>query len=119
MKTVDEWKSTLRAELRAAQLKRASHAVEVLRETLAAIDNAESVDSSAAVPSQEEAFAGSVAGLGAAEAPRRQLSPEDVLEIVEKELQDRREAMATYVTHGRHDEARTLQLQIELLEAIR
>ncbi len=119
MKSVDEWKSALRTELRTAQRERVPHAVGVFRETLAAIDNAESVDASVVVAPREEAFAGSVAGLGASDVPRRQLSPEDVIAIVEKELQDRREAMVTYTTHGRLDEARTLRLQIELLQALR
>lgn len=119
MKSVDEWKSALRAQLRTAQRDRVAHAVAVFRETLAAIDNAEAVAPGAVVAFQEEAFAGSVAGVGASEMPRRQLRPEDVTAIVEKELTDRREAMATYTAHGRHDEARALQLQVDLLEGLR
>ena len=87
----------------------------VFRETLAAIDNAEAADPSAAPPVQHGAIAGGVAGLGAGEVPRRRLSPEAVTAIVERELNERREAAARYTALGRHDEAARLALQVEAL----
>lgn len=109
----------LRAALRDALRARRAHVVAVMRETLAAIDNAEAVDASAAPPVQHGEFAGSVAGLGAGEVPRRLLSPEAVTAIVDRELQERKHAADTYSALGRHDEASTLWLQIEALSSLR
>ena len=119
MKSVEEWKSSLRAALRDALRSRQMHAVAVIRETLAALDNAEAVDASAAPPVQQGVFAGSVAGLGAGEVPRRLLSAEAATAIVDREIQDRRDAAAQYSALGRHDEASTLRLQVEVLVALR
>ncbi len=113
----------MRAALRTAQHDRQSHAVTALRETLAALDNAEAVAPGAAPALSGDAFsgniAGSVAGLGAAEVPRLALTPEAATAVFERELQERREAQATYAAHGRHEEARALQLQLDVLEALR
>lgn len=49
--------------------ERQADAVAALRETLAAIDNAEAIDASAAPPVQHGVIAGGVAGLGAGEVP--------------------------------------------------
>lgn len=119
MKTVDEWKQALRAALGDAMRARQMHAVAVLRETLAAIDNAEAAQAPAAAPMQQGVFAGSVAGLGAGEVPRKVLGPDDVAAIVEREITERRDAAAMYERLGRHDEVRTLNLQIDVLLALR
>lgn len=119
MRSVEEWKRVLRAALRGALHARQVHAVAVLRETLAAIDNAEAADSSAAPPVQHGAIAGGVAGLGAGEVPRRKLSPEAVTAVIEREIQERRDAATTYSALGRHDEASTLKLQIDVLVSLR
>ena len=97
---------------------RQAHAVAVFRETLAAIDNAEAADPSAAPPVQLGEIAGGVAGLGAGEVPRRSLAPEAVVAIVEREIEDRREAAATYAALGRHDQASALRLQLDLLVSL-
>ena len=115
MRSVEEWKSVLRAALREAFRTRQAHAVAVLRETLAAIDNAEAAESSAAPPVQHGVIAGGVPGLGAGEVPRRMLSAEAVIAIVEREIQERRDAAASYSALGRHDEASTLKLQLDVL----
>jgi hypothetical protein len=65
VRSIEEWKSVLRAALRDALRTRQAPAVAVLRETLAAIDNAEAADSSAAPPVQHGVIAGGVPGLGA------------------------------------------------------
>ena len=118
MRSVEEWKSVLRAALREALRTRQAHAVAVIRETLAAIDNAEAADASAAPPVEHGAIAGGVAGLGAGEVPRRRLSAEEVNAIVEHEIQERREAATTYSALGRHDQASTLRLQLEVLASL-
>lgn len=66
--------------------------VSVLRETLGAIDNAEAADASAAPSVQAGVIAGGVSGLGAGEVPRKVLTPEEVHAIVEREVQERRDA---------------------------
>jgi uncharacterized protein YqeY len=118
LRTVAEWKSALRAALADALRARQAPAVAVLRETLAAIDNAEAAESSAAPPVQHGVIAGGVAGLGAGEVPRRILSADAVAAIVAREIEERRAAVTTYAALGRTDEARTLSLQIDVLAAI-
>jgi uncharacterized protein len=119
MRSVEAWKSVLRDALRGAQRARRTSAVAVFRETLAAIDNAEAADPSAAPPVQQhEVIAGGVAGLGAGEVARRVLSAQEVAALIEREIQERRAAAATYEAHGRPEEANTLRSQIDLLVAL-
>jgi uncharacterized protein YqeY len=128
VKTVDAWKTTLRARLREALGAREPHAVSVLRETLAAIENAEAPPVAVAPASgsgesgesgESTAFAGSVRGLGAREIPRLVLSPEAVDALIDREIRERREAADGYSKLGRHDEARTLTSQVDVLVALR
>lgn len=107
----------MRAALRDALRTRQTHAVAVLRETLAAIDNAEAADTSAAPPVQHGVIAGGVPGLGAGEVPRRALSAEAATAIIEREIEERRDAATTLSALGRHEEARILSLQVEVLVA--
>jgi uncharacterized protein len=119
MRTVEAWKRVLRDALRDAQRARRALAVAVLRETLAAIDNAEAADSSAAPPVQEHGvIAGGVAGLGAGEVARRVLSAQEVTALIEREIQERQAAAATYEALGRAEEATALRAQIEALVAL-
>ena len=114
MKTVDQWKTLLRGNLRAAQLARRTDEVTVLRETLAAIDNAEAPPAVAATQSSGT-FAGSVEGVGATEVMRRELTPADVAALVGREVEERRAAAASYTSLGRADDAARLAAQAELL----
>lgn len=118
LRSVDEWKQVLRTALREAVRLRQMPAVAVIRETLAAIDNAEAADLTAAPPVQHGVIAGGVAGLGAGEVPRRTLSAEAVLAIVEREVQERRDAATTYSALGRQDDARALRLQLDVLVSL-
>jgi uncharacterized protein YqeY len=118
VRSVDDWRTTLRAALRAAIRGRQAHAVAVLRETLAAIDNAEAVDTSAAPPVQHGVIAGGVPGLGAGDLPRRTLGPDEVAAIIEREIAERREAADVYAALGRTDEAAALRQQVEALLAL-
>lgn len=119
MRTVEEWKRVLREALREALRARQTHAVTVLRETLAALDNAEAADASAAPPVQHGVFAGSAPGLGAGEVPRRVLSAEAVIALLDREIQERRDAADSYAALGRPDEASTLRHQVDVLTALR
>ena len=118
MKTVDEWKATLRAALKEALRTRNAPASAVLRETLAAIDNAEAPDVSVAPAPVSGGIAGGVSGLGSGEVARLLLSPEAVDALVQREIQERRDAVALYTRLGKHEEARTLQAQVDVLLAL-
>jgi uncharacterized protein YqeY len=118
MRTVDEWKATLRTALRDAQRSRDTTAVAVLRETLATIDNAEAPDLSNAPAPGSTAIAGAVQGLGAGDIARRVLAPDEVASIVEREVRERRSTAATYVSLGRTVEAAQLEQQASILDAL-
>lgn len=118
MKTVEEWRSVLRAALKEAMRGRRPDAVSVLRETLGAIDNAEAAESSAAPTAQPGVIAGGVAGVGAGEVARKVLSPEAVNAIIERELQERREAIATFTSLGKTEEVERLTGQLEVLASL-
>lgn len=110
--------SVLRTRLREALGARDKHVVAVLRETLSAIENAEAPPSTGAPTLVEGPFAGSAGGPGSGEIPRRLLEPEAVTAIVRREIQERQEAAAEYTKLGRHDEARVLISQVEVLVAL-
>ncbi|MDC0712085.1 GatB/YqeY domain-containing protein [Stigmatella sp. ncwal1] len=118
MRTVDEWKTTLRAALKEALRTRSALASAVLRETLAAIDNAEAPDVSVAPPSVGGTFAGSAGAVGSGEVPRLALTPDAVNAVIEREIQERRDAVALYVKLGRHDEANAVKAQLDVLLAL-
>jgi uncharacterized protein YqeY len=119
MRTVEDWRTLLRAELRRALVARRVHEAAVLRETLAAIDNAEAPPVGAAPTREASAvFAGGVRGLGAGEVARIQLGSAAVAAIIEREIEDRKRAAAEYSDLGRHQEAGVLAAQIEVLESL-
>lgn len=118
MKTVEQWKEQLRVALKTELRARRSFAVAVLRETLAAIDNAEAAELAAAPTVELGVIAGGVAGLGAGEVARKQLTPEDVSKLIGRELDERRAAQAQYRALGRNEEAETLGLQLEVLNGL-
>ncbi len=60
-----------------------------LRSALAAIDNAETPDGAQLDASSSETIAGGVVGLGAAEVARRQLSDEQIRELISAEIDER------------------------------
>ena len=119
VRSVDEWKDSLREAMREAMRTRQAHAVTVLRETLAALDNAEAADPSAAPPVQHGVIAGGVPGLGAGEVPRRSLGAAEVAAIIERVIRERRDAADAYAKLGRDGEASTLRLQADVLAALR
>ena len=118
MRTVNEWKATLRAALKDAMRTRNAPATTVLRELLAAIDNAEAPALSAAPNTTEGVFAGSAGGLGSGEVSRLLLSPEAVQALVHREIQERQEAVDLYVNLGKHEEASGLKAQLDVLLAL-
>jgi hypothetical protein len=70
-----------------------------------------------AADSDHPHFAGSAAGLGAAEAERRRLSPAQVAAIVQAEIDERLAAAAQYHGAGRADRAARLTAEAQALAA--
>jgi uncharacterized protein len=98
----------LRAALTEALSSRDALAVAAIRSALSAIANTEAVapvDTRSNRASSAH-VAGAAAGLGAAEAPRRQLSETDIAAIVTAEITDRRLAANDYDRLGRDDQSR-------------
>lgn len=89
-------RTLLRADLNQARKAHDSELVTLIRTLIAAIDNAEAVDVSTAME-------------GASEAPRRNLSDDEIMKIVLDEGHDLRSAADDYEEHGRPDEAQRLR----------
>jgi len=99
----------LRAALRSAMRSRDLVAIAALRSALGALDNATAVPveaSTASVPAAGEHVAGGVAGLGAAEAARRELTPAEAEAVVRSEVTQRRSAAEQYPAGAAADRLR-------------
>jgi uncharacterized protein YqeY len=118
MRTVGEWKSVLRERLKEAMRARETSLVSMYRETLAAIDNAEAPAVERGPATTKGAIAAALVGLGAGEAPRIALTPDDVHAIIEREQRERRDAASAYETHGKTDDAERLRRQADLLHLL-
>jgi uncharacterized protein YqeY len=102
----------LRSALRIAVRERNAVAMGALRSTLAALGNATAVQSIPPAPDGNEHVAGSTAGLGAAEVPRRELTEDEAAAIVRAEIADRTAAAEHY---GRSPAAERLRAEAALL----
>lgn len=118
MRTVEDWKLVLRAALRDALRAKDKSSLSVIRQTLAAIDNAEAPDISHAPAAQSEVIAGAADGVGAGDIARRQLGPDEVTAIVEREMHERRESAASYASLGRQSEAAALEREADVLQVL-
>lgn len=116
--TAEALKALLRGALKEAMRARRAEVVSVLRELLGALDNAEAVEAGLAPKVEAGVIAGGVTGLGAGEVPRRVLSREQVKALIARELDERRQAVATYQALGRADEVARLEAQLEAVEAV-
>jgi uncharacterized protein YqeY len=110
----------LRLALAESLRARDTIAVSALRSALGAIGNAEAVEPGAAPPtgSGSPHVAGTVAGLGAAEAPRRSLSAAEIEQIVRAEAAERERAARDYERAGHADRAGRLRREARLLLAV-
>ena len=102
----------LRSALRIALRERNAVAMGALRSALAALANATAVQSVPLAPGADEHVAGSVAGLGAAEVPRRELTEDEAAAIVRAEIAERTAAADQY---GRSPAADRLRSEAALL----
>ena len=110
-------RTRLRQALREALSARDKTAVSALRSALGAIDNAEAIHpgSAPAPTASNPHFAGSVAGLGAAEAGRRSLSEAEAGEIVRAEVAERQAAAIEYERGGHAARADRLRREARVL----
>src|SRR5262249_43622625 len=108
----------LRDALTAAMKARDVTAVRALRSVLAAIDNAEAADSSAAPRQEPGVIAGGVAGLGAGEFARRTVTEQDVRDILATAIEEREDAAVQYDALQRPDEAQRLRDEAVVLRGI-
>ena len=109
----------LQHALRAALKARDPAAVAAFRSALAAIGNAEALPAPAApAKTVSQYLAGSVAGLGAAEASRRVLSETEMAAIVSAEIAERRTAADQYQHGGHADRANLLRREADALAAV-
>jgi hypothetical protein len=94
--------------------------VSALRSAQAAIGNAEAVavPPASQAPGGNQHFAGTVAGLGAAEARRRVLSAADAEEIIRAEVAERHGAADLYEQAGHADRATRLRREADALRMV-
>jgi uncharacterized protein YqeY len=108
-------RDSLRDALRTAMKARDKPALAAMRAALSIIDNAEAADVSAAPPVEAGHIAGGVAGLGAGEVARQQLSDSELVALLQAEV-ERWEATARDADSlGRTDDAEQLRAEIAAL----
>lgn len=114
----DRLRRRLRESLKVALRARDNVTAAAIRSAMSAIDNAEAVDVSQA-PAPKGGTGGNIRlGVGAGEAARRELSAQEVLEVVRAEVSDRRAAAAEYERLGRTDEASRLRAEAHALVSV-
>jgi uncharacterized protein YqeY len=120
-----ELRDRLRTALRVAMRARDGAAVAALRSAIAAVDNAGAVTAQApptGAPSAPSAtcadVAGALAGLGAGEVPRRELTEPEVADLIRAEVTDRLAAAGDYQRSGRAERADRLRREAAALTAV-
>lgn len=109
----------LRSDLTAAMRDRDRDAARVLRTVLSAIANAEAqprTDEPMLRLESESRIAGAVEGVGAAEVARRELTEDDVLNLVRAERDERLASAQTLDANGAGEQAEVLRAEARLLE---
>jgi uncharacterized protein len=128
LRSPDGIDARLRAALRDAMKARDPVAVAAVRAALALIDNASAVDvdgeslrpasAGTSTPAARSSIVGSVPGIGAGEAPRRELDAVARISLVEAEVAAWREAALEYEGIGRNEEAGRLRAEADVLAEI-
>lgn len=108
----------LRIALGEALEARDKLALSTYRSALGTLDNAEAADPATAPEPTAGRIAGGVAGLGAAEVPRRVLSEAQHVDILRTDVGERRAAADAAERGGRADRAAELRAGAELLERL-
>jgi uncharacterized protein YqeY len=104
----------MRDALPEAMRARDRAAVSALRATLAALDNAEAVPVDEDAP-RAAALEASPVGAGATEAARRELSEEEMVDVVRAEAAERLEAAAHLTAPAHADRAQRLRTEAAVL----
>jgi len=112
----DDLRARMATALTAAMRARDRVAVSAIRSALSAVANAE------AVPVDTMPRAGAVetaaVGAGAADAPRRELTPDDVRAVVEAEAAEHDRSAAHLADAGRPDDAARVSAGADVLRAL-
>lgn len=106
---------SLRNALRTAMKASDKPEIAALRAALGIIDNAEAADLSGAPPIEEGRIAGGVAGLGAGEVARRQLSDRELVVLLTAETERWESTARDADGLGRADDAERLRAEIAAL----
>jgi uncharacterized protein YqeY len=115
----EEIRQRLKAALLVAMKAKDTVATAALRSAIAAIGNAEAVPPPAAAPLTGDArVAGSVAGLGAAEARRRALTEADLVAIIAAEASERRAAALAYEAAGDAGRGTRLRREADVIASV-
>ena len=114
---VDRLRKHLRSSLHRALKGGEPAAVAASRSALSAIDNAGAVEPAPAQKHASGPIARSVLGVGAAEVPRRELTYDEVVDILRAEINERERAAAEYARLGRADQAARLRAEVAALVA--
>jgi len=115
---VNSIRDRLQGALTDAIKARDKAAVNAFRSALSAISNAEAIATDTPTMIVQGPIAGSIRGLGAGEAPRRALTELDLLDIVDREIQDLTAAAMQYDTLGQTDAADAIRDQIRALQTL-
>lgn len=111
--SVTALKARLREDLKTAMQARAADDVRLLRTLAAALDNAE------AIPAEYDPSNPTLSGLGAGEAPRRELSADDIAALLDRERDERLAAASDYERLGQTAEAARLMHEAALIARYR
>ena len=110
-------RARLQAALTGALRGRDKVAASALRSGLSALANAEAVSPVPLAGTSSPHIAGAAAGLGAAEAPRRALSPAEAEQVIATEISERLAAAAGYDQAGHTERAGLLRREAEVLRS--
>ena len=105
----------LQAALTGALRRRDKVAASALRSGLSALANAEAVSPVPLAGTSSPHIAGAAAGLGAAEAPRRSLSPAEAEQVIAAEISERLAAADGYDQAGHAERAGQLRREADVL----
>jgi hypothetical protein len=105
----------LQAALTGALRRRDKVAASALRSGLSALANAEAVSRVPLAGTSSPHIAGAAAGLGAAEAPRRTLSPAEAEQVIAAEISERLAAADGYDQAGHAERAGQLRREADVL----
>jgi uncharacterized protein YqeY len=111
----DGLRDRLRDALRVAMKQRDKTAIAAARAALSAIDNAEAADLSDAPGVQHGLVAGGVAGLGAGEVARLQVTDRELVEMLQDEIVRWESTAHECERIGRADDAARLREEIAVL----